>query len=227
MKRLEWVELRFCSARRVLLEAILAQPSVLTVLVEQLPDASLHDNLSKVLYEGMSTTTALSPDLERCLGQGMRLGRLEVLEPELLNDNFGQRHFTGLEELRLSMRRYPVSFSWLSALSSTHSSLKEVWLIDDNRHYFRRHTPVFISSFVKESQQKDLSKNYIIKRVGLRRHTGQRSQDWCVMSLTIFTTFASTSLVEILTLISTSFPKLETLTLDLDSHKATYDVNIG
>ncbi|KAJ3991746.1 hypothetical protein F5050DRAFT_1905739 [Lentinula boryana] len=212
MKRLEWVELRFCSARGDFLKAILALPSVSTVLVEQLPDASLHDNLSKVLYEGMATSTTLSPDLERCLGQGMRLGRLEVLEPELLNDDFGQRHFAGLEELRLSMRRYPVSFSWLSALSSTHSSLKELWLIDDNRHYFSRHTPVFISSFVEDSQRQDLSKNYIIERVGLRRATDQCSKD-------------CTSLVEILTLISTSFPKLETLTLDLDSHKATYDVD--
>ncbi|KAJ3991743.1 hypothetical protein F5050DRAFT_1812199 [Lentinula boryana] len=225
MNRLEWVELRFCSVRGDFLKAILALSSVSTVLVEQLPDASLHDNLSKVLYEGTSTTTTLSPDLERCLGQGMRLGRLEVLGPELLDDDFGQRHFAGLEELRLSMRRYPVSFSWLSPLSSTHSSLKEVWLIDDNRHYFRRHTPIFISSFVEESQRQDLSKNYIIKRVGLRRGTGQCSQDWCVMSLTIFTTFASTSLLEILTLVSTSFPNLETLTLDLDSHKATYDVD--
>ncbi|KAJ3790385.1 hypothetical protein GGU10DRAFT_430987 [Lentinula aff. detonsa] len=225
MKRLEWVELRFCSARGDFLKAILALPSVSTVLVEQLPDASLHDYLSKVLYEGTSTTTTLSPDLERCLGQGMRLGRLEVLEPELLNDDFGQRPFAGLEELRLSMRRYPVSFSWLSALSSTHSSLKELWLIDDNRHYFSRHTPIFISSFIEESQRQDLSKNYFIERVGLRKATDQCSKDWCVMSLTIFTTFASTSLVEILTLISTSFPKLETLTLDLDSHQATYDVD--
>ncbi|KAJ3996043.1 hypothetical protein F5050DRAFT_176835 [Lentinula boryana] len=169
MKRLEWVELRFCCARGDLLKAILALLSVSTVLVEQLPDVSLHDNLSKVLYEGASTTNTLSPDLERCLGQGMRLGRLEVLGPELLDDDFGQRHFAGLEELRLSMRRNPVSFSWLSALSSTHSSLKELWLIDDNRHYFRRHTPIFISSFVEESQRQDLSKKYIIKSVGLRR----------------------------------------------------------
>ncbi|KAJ3745667.1 hypothetical protein DFH05DRAFT_1488939, partial [Lentinula detonsa] len=223
MKRLEWVELRFCSARSVLLEAILAQPSVSTVLVEQLPDVSLRGNLSKVVHEGASIPTVFSPNLERCLNEGMRLGRLEVLDPGLLNDNFGQKHFAGLEELRLSMRRYSVSFSWLSALSSTHSSLKELWLIDDNRQYFSRHTPVFMSSFVQESQRQDLSKNYIIERVGLRR--AQCSQDWRVMSLTIFTTFASTSLVEILTLISTSFPKLETLTLDLDSHKATYDVD--
>ncbi|KAJ3793430.1 hypothetical protein GGU11DRAFT_799788 [Lentinula aff. detonsa] len=214
MKRLEWVELRFCSARSVLLEAILAQPSVSTVLVEQLPYVSLRGNLSKVVHEGTSIPTVFSPNLERCLDQGMRLVRLEVLDPGLLNEDFGQRLFAGLEELRLSMRRYPVSFSWLSALSSTHSSLKE---------YFSRHTPVFMSSFVQESQRQDLSKNYIIDRVGLRR--AQCSQDWRVMSLTIFTTFASTSLVEILTLISTSFPKLETLTLDLDSHKATYDVD--
>ncbi|KAJ3979752.1 hypothetical protein F5890DRAFT_1545223 [Lentinula detonsa] len=223
MKRLEWVELRFCSARSVLLEAILAQPSVSTVLVEQLPDVSLRGNLSKVVHEGASIPTVFSPNLERCLNQGMRLGRLEVLDPGLLNDNFGQKHFAGLEELRLSMRRYSVSFSWLSALSLAHSSLKELWLIDDNRQYFSRHTPVFISSFVEESQRQDLSKNYIIERLGLRR--AQCSQDWRVMSLTIFTTFASTSLVEILTLISTSFPKLETLTLDLDSHKASYDVD--
>ncbi|KAJ3995922.1 hypothetical protein F5050DRAFT_1808213 [Lentinula boryana] len=225
MKRLACVELQCCSSRSVLLKAILAHPTVSTILVEQLPDASLHGNLSKVVLEGTSILSAFSPNLERCLNQGMRLGRLEVLEPELLNDNFAQRHFAGLEELRLTMSRQHISFSWLSALSSTHLALETLWLIDDNRHYFSRHTPIFISSFVKESQQQDLSKNYIIKRVGLRRGTGQYSQDWRVMGLTIFTTFASTSLVEILTLISISFPELETLTLDLDSHKATYDID--
>ncbi|KAJ3798871.1 hypothetical protein GGU11DRAFT_779417 [Lentinula aff. detonsa] len=225
MERLACVELQCCSTWSVLLKAILAHPTVSTILVKQLPDASLHGDLSKVVLEGTSIPSAFSPNLERCLNQGMRLGRLEVLEPELLNDNFAQRHFAGLEELRLSMSRHHISFSWLSALSSTHLALETLWLIDDNRHYFSRHTPIFISSFVKESQQQDLSKNYIIKRVGLRRGTGQCSQDWHVMGLTIFTTFASTSLVEILTLISISFPELETLTLDLDSHRATYDVD--
>ncbi|KAJ3745661.1 hypothetical protein DFH05DRAFT_1610799 [Lentinula detonsa] len=225
MQRLEWVELRFCSTRSVLLKSILAHPTVSTVLVEQLPDASLHDNLSKIVLEATSISTTISPDLERCLDHGMRLGRLEVLVPELLNDEFTQRHFAGLEELRLSMGRHHISFSWLSTLSATHLALETLWLIDDNRHYFNRHTPTFISSFVEESQRQDLSKNYIIKRVGLRRGTGQCSQDSHVIGLTIFTTFASTSLVEILTLISTSFPKLETLTLNLDSHKATYDVD--
>ncbi|KAJ3790383.1 hypothetical protein GGU10DRAFT_419439 [Lentinula aff. detonsa] len=225
IERLEWVELRCCSSRSVLLKSILAHPTVSTVLVEQLPDASFHNNLSKMVLEATSISTTISSDLERCLDHGMRLGRLEVLVPGLLNDDLTQRHFAGLEELRLTMGYDHISFSWLSTLSSTHLALETIWLIDDNRHYFSRHTPIFISSFVEESQRQNLSKSYIIERVGLRRATGQYPHGWRVMGLTIFTTFASTSLIEILTLISISFPKTETLTLDLDSHKATYDVD--
>ncbi|KAJ3711642.1 hypothetical protein DFJ43DRAFT_1107557, partial [Lentinula guzmanii] len=222
MKRLEWVELQCCSSRNVLLKAILAHPTVSTVLVEELPDASLHGNLSKVVLEGTSISTTISSELERCLDHGMRLGRLEVLVPGLLNDDLTQRHFAGLEELRLTMGYDHVSFSWLSTLSSTHLALETLWLIDDNRHYFSRHTPIFISSFVEESQRQDLSKNYIIERVGLRRATGQYPQGWRVMGLTISATDSSTSLIEILTLIPITFPKLETLTLSLACHGATY-----
>ncbi|KAJ3818052.1 hypothetical protein F5880DRAFT_1617710 [Lentinula raphanica] len=45
------------------------------------------------------------------------------------------------------------------------------------------------------------------------------------MGLTLQTTSESTSLIEILALVASSFPKLETFTLNLESHKATYHVN--
>ncbi|KAJ3793432.1 hypothetical protein GGU11DRAFT_811941 [Lentinula aff. detonsa] len=220
MKRLEWVELRCCSSRSVLLKAILANPTVSTLLVEQLREASLYVDPSKVVLEGTLISTTVSPDLETCLDH---LGCLEAIEPDLLNDDFTQRHFAGLQELRLSLRRYYVTFSWLSVLSSTHSSLKEISLIDDKRYHqvFSR-TP---TSVVQGSQRQDLSKNYSIDRVVLCRTTGQYPQGWRVTGLTISAAPSNTSLVKILTLIPVSFPKLETLTLDLDSHGASYYID--
>ncbi|KAJ3711641.1 hypothetical protein DFJ43DRAFT_1107553 [Lentinula guzmanii] len=225
LKQLSCVELRCCNARSVLFKAILAHPTVLSVLVEEQPDASLYDDLSKVVLAETSISTTSSPNLDECLNLGMRLGCLELLNLDLLDDNFGQRHFAGLEELILKMRASHLSFSWLSALSSANPALKEVWLLDDALCYFPNHTPTFISSFVEESQHQDLSKTFSVQRVGLGRTTVQCSQDWHVIGLTIFSTSAGTSLVELLTLIASSFPKLKTLTLDLYLHADTYDAH--
>ncbi|KAJ3745668.1 hypothetical protein DFH05DRAFT_1041500 [Lentinula detonsa] len=219
LKQLSCVELRCCNARSDLFKAILARPTVLSVLVEEQPDASLYDDLSKVVLVETSISASSSPNLDKCLNLGMRLGCLELVNLDLLDDNFGQRRFAGLEELILRMLASHLSFSWLSALSSGNPALKEVWLIDDELCYFPNHTPTFISSFVEESQHQDLSKNLTVQRVGLRRST---VQDWHVIGLTICTT---SSLVEILTLIASSFPQLETLTLDLYIHADTYDAD--
>ncbi|KAJ3830246.1 hypothetical protein F5880DRAFT_1149326 [Lentinula raphanica] len=119
----------------------------------------------------------------------------------------------------------PVSFSFLSALSSTRSTLQELWLFADFRHDLDPHIPPFLSSFVETSRQQDLKQFFMVTGVGVRRATGQNSQDWIVIGLDVQTTYNSSgSLIRILALIASSFPKLENFELDFNGHEATYHV---
>ncbi|KAJ3721978.1 hypothetical protein C8R42DRAFT_721525 [Lentinula raphanica] len=120
----------------------------------------------------------------------------------------------------------PVSFSFLSALSSTRSTLQELWLFADFRHDLDPHIPPFLSSFVETSRQQGLKQFFMVTGVGVRRATGQNSQDWIVIGLDVQTTYNSSgSLIRILALIASSFPKLENFELDFNGHEATYHVN--
>ncbi|KAJ3817623.1 hypothetical protein EV361DRAFT_1037048 [Lentinula raphanica] len=227
LKHLTYVQITSCHARIPLLKALLGHPTIMTILVDKLPHESLaYDvDLSKVVLEEISMGDPLSSTVERYLDRGMRLKSLKLVEPELLNEDFGFKTFKGLEELRVSTALGHISFSWLSTLCSINPTLNELSLIDGRKLYFRRHTPIFISSFVDRIRQQGLTENFDIDFVSLRRLTGHSLQDWHVIGLTITTTFRSSSLVEILMLISSSFPKLKTLILNTNHHKASYRVD--
>ncbi|KAJ3831266.1 hypothetical protein F5878DRAFT_667742 [Lentinula raphanica] len=227
LKRLTHVQLCGCNARTTLLAAALAHPTVIAVLVNELPHESLYESdLSKVILEETWMCDTLSQNVERCMDQGMGLKCLEILEPELLDVDFGYKHFKGLEQIRVSTGLKHICFSWLSRLSASHPSLNELLLQDGRNFYFKRHTPPFISSFVEETRRQGLDEEFSIKCVSLRRIIDQGSEDWHVIGLSITTTFgSSSSLVELLTLISSSFPKLESLTLNAEYHKTSYRVD--
>ncbi|KAJ3756554.1 hypothetical protein EV360DRAFT_71885 [Lentinula raphanica] len=107
----------------------------------------------------------------------------------------------------------PVSFSWLSILALTQSILKEIWFnINKYQQYFSHHTPPFLSSFIEESRKQSLRRFFDIPQVGLHRTIGQSGEAEC------------TSLIEVLTVAASSFPKLQVLTLDLDAHKEIYNI---
>ncbi|KAJ3761273.1 hypothetical protein EV360DRAFT_80387 [Lentinula raphanica] len=223
LKRLTHVQLPSCNARSTLLGAVLAHPTVIAVLVNESPPESLYDSdLLKVILEETWMRDTLSKDIERCMDQGMGLKCLELLEPKLLDVEFGLKHFKGLEQLRVSTGFDPICFSWLTELSSTHPSLNELLLKDGRNLYFRRHTPPFISSFIEETRRQGLGEDFKTKYVSLRKAIGKNPQDWHVNSLTISTTLRSSSLIKLLTLISSSFPKLEILILNTEYHKASY-----
>ncbi|KAJ3820667.1 hypothetical protein F5880DRAFT_1509174 [Lentinula raphanica] len=226
LTRLTHVQLRSCNARATLFDAALAHPTVITVLVNELPRRSLSDlDLSKVILDEAWMSDRLFQNVERCMDQGMGLKCLEILEPKLLNMNFGSKHFKGLEQLRVSTGLEHICFSWLSSLSSTYPSLNELLLKNRRNLHFRQRTPPFISSFVEETRRQGLNEDFSIKYVSLRRIIAQGTDDWHVISLTIATTFGSSSLVELLTLISSSFPKLESLTLNTEYHKTSYRID--
>ncbi|KAJ3976850.1 hypothetical protein EV361DRAFT_864343 [Lentinula raphanica] len=204
--------------------AIRGHPIITTVLVNLLPHKSMHDgDLSKVIL-AQATTPAYgmsSLSLRDCLTNGMGLACLELYKFDTLDEELGIRTFPGLEELRIWMEDIPLVTSWLPVFSSTHRALKKVWFLDDDQRCFAVHTPTFISSFDEETRREGLEASYTVKRIGLRRDIGHSSQEWYVMGLALS---INTSLVEILMLVASSFPKLEDLSLDLGTDKGVYDI---
>ncbi|KAJ3845412.1 hypothetical protein F5878DRAFT_599477 [Lentinula raphanica] len=223
------VELHDCHARTDLLRTIIAHPTVTSVLIHELPDESMcDDDLSKVLYGYQTSPCVFSPRFEMYSNRGMRLACLELFNLDSLDkDQSNSEIFSGLEEIRMYMGVDLISSFWLSALLSTHSTLKDLWLLN-----YTQHSPVhreipFLSSFLEEAEKQDLEKFFLIRQVGLRRALGQTSsREWYVMELTLKTTYMSTSLIEILMLVACSFPKLEVLTVDLDLHETMYDIDV-
>ncbi|KAJ3819752.1 hypothetical protein EV361DRAFT_389409 [Lentinula raphanica] len=228
LERLSHVKLRDCHLNTVLLRALLMQPSVISVLIHDLPDKSLCDtDLSKVILSYGHSVQAFSSDFEKYLERGMTLECMKLDEPHLFVDQFGSKVFPGLKKISIDMGTSEiVSFSFLSVLLSSHPSLHEIWTYDEFGFCFYRHTPPFLSSFIEQSQRLDLTKTFQISAVGLCRVQGPSSHEWSVMGLTArISESVNPCLIRILNLIATSFPKLEFLALDLESHQATYYIN--
>ncbi|KAE9385883.1 hypothetical protein BT96DRAFT_928591 [Gymnopus androsaceus JB14] len=220
LKRLLAIDLEESRTNIIFLEAILEHPSVSTVLVRSLrhlPNSFLQLNMSKFVLSHENFQPHNST-LERWLGQGTRLSRLDVRNTELLDEEFGLRNFKGIEELNLFIHRLPVSLSWLPRFTSSHPYLHQLWLNDDAHQTFPLHTPSFIHPFTEEFRKQGFNEDCRISRVGLGRVTSG-SQEWHVTGLTIV---ATSSLKEILALIFSSFPALEALSLDLSFHKDKY-----
>ncbi|KAJ3775937.1 hypothetical protein FB446DRAFT_360623 [Lentinula raphanica] len=162
----------------VLLRAILSHPTVITVRVSGLLPKS-NDDFSKVIFDHRNLWNPETDFFEQRLINGMKLSRLEIHSPHLLDTmpvDFGSRIFPGLEQIQFRMAQHCVSFSWLAALSSTHPHLNEFWLYDPGRCYFPRHVPPFISTFDEDSRHQGLKKDFFVTRVGLRRNINRPSE---------------------------------------------------
>ncbi|KIK64947.1 hypothetical protein GYMLUDRAFT_258496 [Collybiopsis luxurians FD-317 M1] len=228
LRRLSHVYLVSFEPSTTLFKAIVEHPSVLTVSTESLcgiPFECLQSDLSKIVLKQIQLDLSCHSYLELYPNQGLRIEQLELYNPHLLDKKFGLRTFRGLQELTLRLPGYPVSFSWLPAFTAAHPQLHKLRLVDHRRRYFMRHTPTFMGSFIDESHRHGLTHNFLIKEVGLNSSTERPSREWCVTSLEIATTFRSTSLIDILQLLASSFPAVETLTLDLTDHKDSYRID--
>ncbi|KAJ3709648.1 hypothetical protein C8R42DRAFT_412581 [Lentinula raphanica] len=228
-KKLLCVELKYCWNQTLMLKSLLAHPSVPTVVVHRLPDELLHnDDLSKVTLKLgiLSRIGEFSLESEKCLDRGMKLACLELYRPDLyLHPEFRLRPLHGLKELRIHVGTVPISSSWLSILLSTHPTLYELWLLDSYETAVL-HETTFISTFDAESQRQGFKGDFVFTRIGLRRAVGRSSQEWSVMGLYLCAHSAiGTSLVQVLTLVASSFPKVENLALDLNRHGGMYDID--
>ncbi|KAJ3770028.1 hypothetical protein FB446DRAFT_809543 [Lentinula raphanica] len=209
-----------------LLRTFLAHPTVTSILVHKLPDETMYDvDLSKLLLDNARTSSAyFVPDLEKYFNQGMRLLSLEFYKPNKLDHQFASKIFPGLKQIELHVDHSGVSFSWLSPLMSTHPTLNELWLYGVRQH---RDVPPFISSFIAESHRRDLERFFSVDCVGLRRAPGQSVEGWYVIGLSLlhYDKDATTSLLELLPFVASSFPKLEAFGLKAyQCWHAMYDI---
>ncbi|KAJ3772241.1 hypothetical protein FB446DRAFT_800736 [Lentinula raphanica] len=211
-EQLSEVELQSCCTRIVLLRAILARPSVTSILVHELPDPSMCDkDLSRIILSQHSDLIfSLDYKFEPYLSRGMRLNRVEIFGS--LDTRFQSKILSGLTEMTIHMDIIPNSFSWLPLFSSTHPNLGEVWLLNVRRYFFAHDAPLFLSSLIKGLQERELYIFYNIAQVGLRRAVGQPSQ-------------GCTSLIEVLMLVASLFPKLKVFTLNLSLHNMRYEID--
>ncbi|KAE9385818.1 hypothetical protein BT96DRAFT_567115 [Gymnopus androsaceus JB14] len=125
------------------------------------------------------------------------------------------------------MKHLPVTVSWLPEFTAAHPNLKKIRFIDERNVFFSRHTLPFISSFVEEARNKQLSDAYSIIRLSLSRQAicPSSTEDWRVAGLTII---IKSSLIEILSLLYSSVPTTRTLTLEFAVRSArglTYHID--
>ncbi|KAJ3835387.1 hypothetical protein F5878DRAFT_692857 [Lentinula raphanica] len=229
LKKLSEVELPDCRNRTELLRSILAHPTVTSVVVDELPEESMcNDDLSKVaLPRRKSYRAMILPEYQKYFDRGMRILRLQLSEGDSIITQFESINIPGLKEIRIFIHGYGDKISWAHVLSSNHPTLNELWLLGRARRYLKHVVPPVLSPFMKESQQEKLHSCFIVRRVGLRRTNGSSYSppEWYVMGLSLETTPGSTSIIEILTLVASSFPKLEVLTLGLNQHEEMYDID--
>lgn len=210
-----------------LLIALHAHPNVSTILVRStrdLPDdRSIVSDLSKVVLERATVYNPIDAHLLWWRTRGIKVSQLLIRQPELLTDEFGSQVFSGLSELDLAMSDCPVTMSWLSEFASSHPYLKKIRFVDECKRYFGRHSLPFISSFVEEVREKQLCDAYSLTHLVISRSPLSStvfSREWRVTAMVIS---IESSLIEILSLILSSFPEMQTLQLHFEG-KSTYHI---
>ncbi|KAJ3822732.1 hypothetical protein F5880DRAFT_1613509 [Lentinula raphanica] len=208
------------------LRAILAHPNVTSVLVNELLDELYNDDLSKMVLDWTKLSQVLSPQFDNYLNRGMRIKTLRLSKEESFGIQSGSKILSGLKEIHIFDYKIPDSLSWLPVLSSTYPTLNELWLFNEHPQIYNHDNvaalPLF--SFIKESQQQDLDKFLVIKRIGFRRAISPVPLEWSVTALSFTANAAGISLIKILELVALSFSKLEVLNLSLEGHAGMYDI---
>ncbi|KAJ3966368.1 hypothetical protein EV361DRAFT_575196 [Lentinula raphanica] len=220
LEHLSYVELQSYQYSPLLLKTLLVYPTIKSILIRTVPNESLHnDDLSKVIVDTLIYPLSFS-NIGNCLKNGMRLARLFLYYgPTLLDEEFGSRKFPGLEEIVILMGSLSTPFSWLSDLASTNPTLNKL-------HIHRNQLPslsiTLLTSFDNECERQGLKTSFVVEHVNLRKASGQSSHDWDVIGFTMSTN-PNASLVNILSLVASSFPKLEILSLNLTKNKEHYN----
>ncbi|KAJ3749727.1 hypothetical protein EV360DRAFT_76215 [Lentinula raphanica] len=196
------------------------------VLVNELLDELYNDDLSKMVLDWTKLSQVLSPQFDNYINWGMSIKTLRLSKDESFGIQSGSKILSGLKEIHIFDYKIPDSLSRLPMLSSTYPTLNELWLFNEHPQIYNHDDvaalPLF--SFIKESQQQDLDKFLVIKRIGFRRAISPVLLEWSVIALSFTANAAGISLIKILELVALSFSKLEVLNLSLEGHAGMYDI---
>ncbi|KAJ3820911.1 hypothetical protein F5880DRAFT_897777 [Lentinula raphanica] len=235
LAQLFYVELQDCQNRTDMLKTLLAHPTVTSIQIHELPpEFTCFRDLSKVVIEDQLTAWGNNPEIHEYFNRGMRVLCIDLHRS--WGYSYEQRlsqivswSISGLREIRMYMYIDPVSFSFLTTLPLTYPTLNVFWVLDAYHHNFNRQDPPpFLSSFFDNARRRGFSGSFELQDIGLRRPVGQSSREWFVMGLRIRITRATIPLIEMLTLMVTSFPNLEVLQfqdLVLISQETTYHID--
>ncbi|KAJ3822742.1 hypothetical protein F5880DRAFT_1572502 [Lentinula raphanica] len=139
------------------------------------------------------------------------------LETDSVDNRLESHNFPGLKIIEIFMGKAVVSFSWLSPFVSAHPNLIGFFLAEIDQEFSAHNAPPFLSSLVEETQRQGLQQSHRISSVGFLRakpiNESSQEPEWCAIELELT---INHSLTEVLTLFASSFPKLETLTLEFE-----------
>ncbi|KAJ3757294.1 hypothetical protein EV360DRAFT_71258 [Lentinula raphanica] len=223
LEQLVAVRLERCQRRPHLLETILAHPTLTSVLVNEGPHVSMraHDLSKVILFQTKPPFSSISispfsPTFKTFLDQGMTLECLS-LETDSVDNRLESHNFPGLKIIEIFMGKAVVSFSWLSPFVSAHPNLIGFFLTEIDQEFSAHNAPPFLSSLVEETQRQGLQQSHRISSVGFLRakpiNESSQEPEWRAIELELT---INHSLTEVLTLFASSYPKLETLTLEFE-----------
>ncbi|KAF5390391.1 hypothetical protein D9757_005228 [Collybiopsis confluens] len=187
-------------------------------------DTPIAIDLSKiVVLRGEYSSNPIRPSASSCA----YVSELDVLGDD--QTDFWLYVYRGLRLLRLY--DHTSSMAWFPAFTSDHPFLSHVVFNYDIEHNFRHHSLPFLDSFVDMSRQigpENFTLQYLIL-TRTRSHPLSASsldtmpfRNWHVSKLGIFICSSS---VEVLSLISTSFPHLDELSICFEpTHPAEIDL---
>ncbi|KIK52302.1 hypothetical protein GYMLUDRAFT_77894 [Collybiopsis luxurians FD-317 M1] len=184
--------------------------SVLNVVVEQ--------------FYFSYNTLSFRADVSRTYG-AFELKRVTFYNHEFpLENSLPLPQFNGLSELTLFIdSRGPTAFSWLASFMSAHPQLRKLWIRNDSSGMHNLFdTPSFLRPLVEHFAFRE-QRRFGISSLGLSKIATGSSQEWHVTGLTLVAKLHwilnNSLLLETLSLVSSSFPAVELLALNLANYQ--------
>ncbi|KAF5391981.1 hypothetical protein D9757_003327 [Collybiopsis confluens] len=201
------------------LRLMLQHPTVTVLRLRSsgsLPVGSLQLDLSKVVVDRVvfsqrNPAHTLDPFLRR----GLKVASATLYRFDLLGAFNRLSDFSGLEEVELiSVTSYEGILNW----ATNHPRLRTLRFTNDDPHTDLAWS--LTNSFRDNLHEQNLGRHFRVTYVKFSRD--DNDQAWWIESMRIVATFNNHSLIEILSVLASHFPRLQALYLDLSSHRATY-----
>ncbi|KAJ7132092.1 hypothetical protein C8R44DRAFT_871082 [Mycena epipterygia] len=219
---LKWLDLDAMQVDGALLDIIDRHPTLKTVAVLKPPRLSISSSLSKfLLHSGHAQNPEALKQLEADLRHGIQLWKLRVSgRYSFVEIGLGELHvprFPRLRELEISMNGVR-SISWLPPFVEDHPDLTKVTLVDDYDDLSFQRSELSIPFIIPFFEATTCFADFILQQITVTRHTpsdprpGSGFEGWDITSLRIQ---VSDSLLDVLRAVSTSWPGITELAVDV------------